>query len=335
MNPNDVVTPKSPKRNVVLAYLALLLISSALTNAVFYQVRLLAPKYVENKETFMSFSKGMQEYQSMRKEWRTRLLSNYLARYAVNVGRQLSWNKDSPLVTIELAAAIWVAAWFFLVCIVLIAAKGTRSLLYLFGTYAAVSFGYMPGIVVRVYPWDMPPLLFFSIFIVLVEHDRLPWVIPLAAVGTGFKETAGILCLALLFQRAPWKRRWVLFAGAAAASLAAKLVIDVVTRSPSALITMTIDTWALNYNIEALLGIHQNARVLCHPILVNAGTLVGFLLLPCGGRRMAMLKTICIAFVIGNFLFGVIREYRIWFEMIPVALYGFELTFMQRKERTA
>jgi hypothetical protein len=64
------------------------------------------------------------------------------------------------------------------------------------------------------------------------------------------------------------------------------------------------------------------------PLAINAGTLLGFLLLPGGRRRVQGLKLIAVAFIFGNLLFGVLTEFRIWFEMIPVALYAFDLTLL-------
>jgi hypothetical protein len=331
--PSNPVELRSPGTyRSFLAIFVPLLIGVALANAIFYQVRLLAPNYVENKETFMSYSNGISGYQTMRKEWRTRFFSNWLAHYFVKAGKALSWDQESDEISIELAAGMWVASWYLLVAVLFVIVKRARSILYLFGIYAAISFGYMPGIVVRVYPWDMPPLFFFSAFVLLVDRRKMNWLIPLAMVGMGFKETTGVVCLAFLFLNASLRKRLIFLGVSLCACGTVKLLIDVATKSPHAVLTMTVDEWALTYNLKALLGIHRNTRVLRHPVLINAGTLVGFLLLPSSDREMRMLKTICIAFAVGTFLFGVIREYRIWFEMIPIALYGFELYFLKRSE---
>ena len=60
------------------------------------------------------------------------------------------------------------------------------------------------------------------------------------------------------------------------------------------------------------------------PLFINAGTLLAFLLLPHATRTLVAFKAIALAFIAGNFLFGIITEYRIWFELIPLALYGLE-----------
>ena len=52
--------------------------------------------------------------------------------------------------------------------------------------------------------------------------------------------------------------------------------------------------------------------------------LVAFLLLPAHDNKIRSLKLIAIVFALGNFLFGVIAEYRIWFELIPFSLYAIE-----------
>lgn len=61
------------------------------------------------------------------------------------------------------------------------------------------------------------------------------------------------------------------------------------------------------------------------PLFINVGTFLALLCLPLINKKMAMLKLIALIFAVENFLFAVIWEYRVWFEIIPVTLLGFEL----------
>ncbi len=60
------------------------------------------------------------------------------------------------------------------------------------------------------------------------------------------------------------------------------------------------------------------------PFFINSGTLMAFLLMPHVHKNVLILKLIAIPFILGNFIFGNIIEYRIWFELIPFALYAID-----------
>ena len=60
------------------------------------------------------------------------------------------------------------------------------------------------------------------------------------------------------------------------------------------------------------------------PFLINAGTLLSFFLLPAVHPKVSALKMMAVLFALGNFLFGTVLEFRIWFELIPFALFAIE-----------
>lgn len=292
---------------------------------------------VDNQKTFESSTAGYEAYISLRREWRPRILSNYSAGWFVKLGQYIVDRRPGTFsrTSLEVGIGLWTAFWFSLSSMTFIATRREGSLLYLFGMYAAVSLGYMPGITSRVYPWDMPALFFFSAFVVLVGCHKVYWIVPLVLLATGFKETVIILCVAFcFFEHVPLKRGIALCAGTALLCLAIKTSIDLITDNPRLFLTMTTVSPAneirVLHNIQMLTRVHIE-----HPFIINAGTLLGFLLLPIRSRKMWMLKVVCVLFTIGNFAFGMIEEYRIWFEMIPIALYGLELFFFQRQERRA
>lgn len=316
----------------LLAYTVPFLISLALCVIVFYQTAALAPRHKANVAPFNFFGpgsleEGLDRYREVsRREWRTRLFSNYMASKFTH----LPWPDSAQWPDSQkfgLSVGAWVAFWLFLTNLLFILMRQERALFFLFGTFAAVSFGYTLGITEgRIYPWDMPALFFFTLFVFLVDKEKLLWLLPLLPLATAFKETAVILAAAFLFwEPASWKRR-ILFVGVATVTaVAAKLLIDVVTSNPHPFFTMTTVS-PVNDQVRLWLN-YQTLRTasLNHPVFINAGTLLAFLLLPIGSRRMLLLKSICLLFMAGNFVYGMIQEYRIWFEMIPVALYGLEL----------
>lgn len=146
-------------------------------------------------------------------------------------------------------------------------------------------------------------------------------------LGMGFKETTAVLCLAFLFAEQPWKRRLVMCAVSLSACLAVEIAIDIYVRVPIPLFTMEYryqggqgpTTFYVWENLKSLRDLHFV------PLLVNGGTLLAFMLLPSVNRTMLALKLVSLVFVAGIFLFARINEYRIFFEMIPFALYALEL----------
>jgi hypothetical protein len=348
----------------------------ALSVALFYQAMLIAPLNGDNQNTFDSFAAGYEAYVSLRREWRPRILSNYAAGQFIKFGQYVVERRPGTFsrTSLEVGIGLWTAFWFSLSSLAFIAVKREGALLYLFGTYAALSLGYMPGITSRIYPWDMPALFFFSAFVILVgcceivttrtihpkqggemggslspslfdrerqlrsraeQLRKIYWIVPLVLLAVGFKETVIVLCIAFcFFEHLPLKRGIALCAGTALLCLAIKAAIDLITDNPRLFLTMT--TVSPANEIRVLHNIRILARVhIEHPFIINAGTFVGFLLLPIRSRRMLMLKVVCVLFTIGNFAFGMIEEYRIWFEMIPIALYGFELAFFREQESRA
>ena len=306
------------------------IIASALCVAAYNQGKLIALGYPHTALTFNALSQGFGHYtESFAQEWRPRIFSVWAASM---FGAYDSMVGNDPLAqetmfTIRVGA--WVGMWLLLTNLVIIGARRERSLFFLFATYGAVSFGYMvPGdLSHRVYPWDMPALFTFWCFVALVDSGKFRWLLLLLPVATGFKETAMVLCVAYLFwDKAPWRRRLLYFVLASVACLAVKVAIDFATRSPRPVLTMT--TGAGTPGDRFLLNLRYLRQLTVgHPIFINAGTLLAFLLLPGRSQRLWMLRTICLLFSAGIFVCGIIAEYRIWFEMIPIALYGLELHF--------
>ena len=168
--------------------------------------------------------------------------------------------------------------------------------------------------------------------------------IPIAVL---FKETAIVMIIALLFMEGTTRRRKLIYTGLTlAAALAAKTAVDLITGNPSPLFTMTyrVSDFSLfaaylhqpvttKFSWQTSL-LFQNLREiftwqLDTPLLVNTGLLLALFILPFRNRVIVMLKVTAFLFALGILLFGVIHEFRIWFEMIPVSLAAIDLYLFQ------
>jgi hypothetical protein len=292
----------------------------------FYQVVVLAPQQPDNVETFYSFSSGLDHYFELKTAWKTRLFSNALAWQVDRAAADLMSRVDVQYINRPqpFALALWTAAWFLATCLVYILFVKQRAVLYILGTYAALTFGYVPKLpATRVYPWDMPALFVFALFLFLFLRNRFKWILILLPLAVGFKETAGVLCVAFLLAPELSRRdKWRMFLAAFVLCLLVKLGIDLFTRSASPLFTMetglggALSASYLLQNLKAFASLP--------PFLINAGTLLSFFVLPAVHPKVSALKVIAVLFAAGNFLFGTVLEFRIWFELIPFALFAVE-----------
>jgi hypothetical protein len=316
---------KNFRNQIVINYIIPLILLLGVSSVIFYRSAEISTAHKDNLYTFSSMSKGLETYYDFKTAWKPRLFSNALAAATMKVGNSILHRTnlsfiESPL---ELAVALWTSAWFFLTCLLFIFVARKNSVFYILGIFAALSFGYMPRLATRIYPWDMPAMFVFSVFLILFIRSKMKWLFVLLPLAMGFKETVLLLPLAFLFTDEPWKKRLTNAAIAAGLCVLVKVAIDIFVHSPLPFLTMETgggDSIGLSYfpiNLTNLLAVH--------PLLINAGTLLAFLLLPIFDKKMLSLKLIAALFILGNFVFGVIFEYRIWFEMIPFALYGLEI----------
>ena len=314
------------RRKLFPEVLVPLLLALGVALPLFYQIVVLAPQQPDNFGTFYSLSSGLDPYFELKTAWKTRLFSNGLAWQVDNASAYLMSrvevqyiNRPQPF-----AVGLWTAGWFVAICLLYIVFLRRRAVLYVLGTYAALTFGYMPKLpATRVYPWDMPALFIFALFLFLFIRNRFKWMLILLPLGVGFKETAGVLCLAfLLASELPKKEKWRLFLAASALCVLVKLGIDLFTRSATPVLTMET---GLGGALSASYLL-QNLRAFSSlpPFLINAGTLLSFFVLPAMSPKVTALKWIAVVFAIGNFLFGTVLEFRIWFELIPFALFAIE-----------
>jgi hypothetical protein len=313
-----------------LCYLIPLVISFSTAVVLTHQAKNIALSDEDSAETFYSFTHGLERYKEERQEWKTRILSNYLVGRLLHVIEQVYHSTDRTTV-MPRTAGVWSFLWFLALSIAFVAACRARALFYVFGTFTATAFAYTEGIgATRVYPWDMPSLFVFGCFVVLVRLRREPWLVGLIPIGTLFKETTLLLVVGFLFwPQASRRRRLGAIVVSLLLALTAKGLVDVVTDNPSPVLTMTLrDGPGVARYITNLQHLVAPMAWTTHPVFVNTGLLVALLVLPHADPRIRMLKTIAVPFILGNFFFGHIIEYRIWFELIPLSLYAMEIHFL-------
>lgn len=317
---------ETAKAKILTNYVVPSLIAIGVSIPLFVETALVSTLDPDDQAAFYSLSNGWQAYADFKTAWRPRLFSNGLAALT---GRLSEWilSKTSVqfiLNPLELTVALWTITWFLLICFVLILFRKRHAAFYIFGTFAGLSYGYMPRLSTRIYPWDLPALFIFTLFVLLYSRDKYKWLFALAPLGMGFKETSLILCAVFLFSELPWKNRWVLLLGSGALCVGIKILLDLYVHAPVPFFTMENgfeSSRVTNYYIiRNLIGFREFI-----PVFINAGTLLAFLLLPIYNQKILGMKFIAGLFMLGNLLFGNIFEYRIWFEMIPFALYGIEI----------
>lgn len=312
-----------------LDYFIPLIVLAAAAIPLYFKAVAMAWQSGDTQATFYALADGMQQYYEFKTPWRPRMFSTGLAALLVQASEnhfagKYVFGASYPL---GLAVGIWTAGWFVLTGLPVILMTKRRSLFYILGIFAAVLFGYMDvsiyQIDLRFYPWDMPSLFIYVMFVLLFVKQNYKWMLLIILIGVGFKETAIILCIGYLFADMPWRQRIAMLVWSVALSLGVKIALDFYVRAP---LFLTMETVANNeyHRYHLIDNLFLFRKVI--PLFVNAGLLLAFYVVPASGNKnIIALKIISIPFFLGQMLFGGVIEYRIWFEMIPFALYALDL----------
>lgn len=281
----------------------------------------------DNELTFLTATASWEHYLELRQEWRPRILSNLSAHTASRIARAAT---DDPILILRRTISFHSSGWLLLMNITLIAAWGRKAMPFIWGIFAAVMFGYASGLDKRIYPWDLPGLYLFALFVICHArrwHRALPFVI---AAGPLFKETTIVLCIAPIFlMDGPMRARlirvglWLLLFGIV------KIIVDLFVGNPLPFFSMSVhppgtDSFRVMSNLRGAIQPR-----FANPLLINAGTLAAFLLLPNTDSTLRMFKCIAVIFALNLLVFGRILEYRIWFELAPLAIYALLCHFGQ------
>ena len=309
-----------------------LLVALALSITLGIHVTRVAPLHKHSQATFYSLEEGLEHYREMPRPWRSRLFANACASLFVSRAEspepaEVSAAAEARGREVEAfarGAGVWAGAWFLATCVVYWLALGPAALFFALGTFAGVIYGSLPGVDARVYPWDLPALFWYALFTMAVLRGRYRALL-LIPLAVGFKETALVYALAfLLWEEASWRRRLGWFAAVGVLSVAVKLGIDVVTGNSRYFFTMASGGGEyLRQNLRNLVTF--DAR---HLVLVNAGLLAAFLVVPLRGPRARTLRVIALAFLCGVLVWGNMQEVRIFYELLPVSLAGLAGAFL-------
>jgi len=214
------------------------------------------------------------------------------------------------------------AAWLFLLFLVLIAYR-KDALFIMFAVFGGLMYNLTDPIRPSYYlPWDLPTMFFFTLACFLYDRRRLGLLMLVVGLGGLFKETS--LCCALLIllgEHWTWKKRVAGFAVTIIATFALTELLMALYGVKAPLFSMNeanhtsdlIRNTRLFYNFNLLFSLDVR-----HVLFVNAGSLFIILLIPWRNRRDVVFKLMILAFILGQFFCGIIREFRIWYELLPL-----------------
>jgi len=257
--------------------------------------------------------------------WSARFLSLEAAAWWMDDVRNLDFAEQAPRFAERVET--WAFAWTLLILVTTLYTSRRHGLLACIATGTAILFGYLPGIADRIYPWDLPALFFFALFVWLWRRNRQGWILLLIPVGTLFKETVAVWALAFLWMDGDLRRRqlWAI----SGAALGLGTYVAAATLIPAGTIGKVAHEGldAVRSNLQFLgTGESEFTDFFKYPIrrwhllLINAGWITAFLLWPYKGRMRAASLLMLLVLTLSILQWGVLIEYRIWFECIPLCL---------------
>ena len=215
------------------------------------------------------------------------------------------------------------AIWLLLLFLVLILYR-RDALMIMLGVFAGLMYNFIVPAGKWFYPWDMPTMFFFTWACLLYDQRRFLPLLIVVWLGSLFKETT--LCCALLVLLAdylPWKKRIIGFAAVALVCLVTRKLLMAAygvhtmffaLNNTASIHDLISKTWTvLTDNIHLLFS-----PILNHVLFANAGAFLVMMLIPWRTRRDMVFKILAVAFIIGQFLCGIIIEFRIWYEILPL-----------------
>jgi hypothetical protein len=219
----------------------------------------------------------------------------------------------------------WGGIFFGLVCGTYILLDRSRSALLMLVTLGAVHAAYALPDGMGMKAWDLPAMWMYATLCLGMARRSAVLIVATSLIGIGFKETALLGAVALLFWEG-WSRRrrvWS-FIAVLLAGLAIRAGFDAVTGNP---VLRSLDFMELNATGNILtefakshLGWNIGWLLLKQPltpILLNGGLLVVLFVLPGALPHIRAWRAIGLAFIAGNLIAGRISEWRIFLELVP------------------
>ena len=217
--------------------------------------------------------------------------------------------------------ALYHAAGLLLVFLVITCAL-RNSLIINLGIFAGLIYNLSPANGPNFYTWDMPAALFFTLAVILHQRRQPVLMLIVCCLGYFFKETALTPAVLLFFNTDwSWKKKVPVFFAAVAACLIAKKFLLAGMYLHTAVLSMAdahslsglINYRFLDRNVLTLLSTDLN-----HVAFANAGTFFVMLLLV-DNKRFQQYSILIWLFFIGQMLYGTIKEFRIFGEVLPLS----------------
>ena len=249
--------------------------------------------------------------------WKKRVAGPALAAFLIEL-KFKGQNEIMPQGPYQNIFGLYHAGWLFLLFLALIYYR-RDSLLLMLGVFAGLMYN-LSDLSKLYYPWDMPTMFFFTVAFLLYDR-KSKWLLMLVVcIGGLFKETT-LLCAILILLGENWtlKRRITCFVGVVVATLLLnKMMMAHYGLKSTSLALMNSSDGRISYQL-----LYDNVRYLFsldlrHVLFSNAGTLLVIMLIPWRNHRNVIFKLIIIAFIIGQALYGIFTEVRIWYEMLPL-----------------
>jgi len=238
-----------------------------------------------------------------------------------------SWLLDKAGVTdfyslaFERIFGLYHAAWLFLLFLLLIRFR-RDALFIMFGTMSGLMYYLSDPVRPQFFVWDIATMFFFTLACLLYTSRRMGLLMLVVWLGALFKETT--LCCALLIllgEHWPWRKRVMGFVVTVIATLASYKLLMLQYHITGRVFAMNQATNAHDLFFKSVLvdNVHSlfslGGR---HVLFANAGGLLLMLLIPWRNRRDVIFKVLILVFVVGEFFWGIITEFRIWYEVLPL-----------------
>ena len=303
----------------------------ALSLSVYYFLLLISmttpPEHFQNIAFFTEHSRhpfSQEDFARAYPDVKTRLPGSLLTGWLIDKLYDYSTQNPRPwtsgvwsLLPLPSIFAAYHASWLLLLFGLLIRYRAD-ALLIILGTFSGLMLNLSITSWQYFFPWDLPSMCFFTWAILTYDNSRK--IFPLMTIvwlGALFKETT--LCCALLIllgEHWPVKKRIAGFVATIAAFAIAKKLLLLACAVP-------IQFFSPDNFFSKLQLAHNFAVTFTHPglnhvVFVNAGTLLIVLVLPWRTYREMLFKLIAVAFATGILLFGVIIEFRVWYEILPL-----------------
>lgn len=321
----------------------LIFIAISISVMIYLKLKSIVYTHDDNIKTFYSFKKSFKFYKEiMQKPWKPRLFSAIFASFFMPKDQIIDYyniktEDEEYLTKIEIKdyqlfyhrVGLYTIFWLFLINFLFIFFKKNKAIFYMTALFLSLSYVYIPDTFARVYPWDMPALFFYTFALFLLLTNNYIYLFFIIPIATGFKETAILLSfLFLLLNEKSFKEKILYTFIALFASILIKFFLGIITENSALFFSMESSLDSFYNAIKNIASIFNGE--LYSILFINGGLTVAFLLIPTKDKIVNGLKIISLLFIIFNFIYGNIKEYRIFIELIPFSVYAFDKIFINQ-----